>query len=128
LTDHSGKADQSLFDELHHAAVVVGLNTSAQIEASILGKPVYTFAAGNRAPGQEGSLHFHYLLEERGGVVSFARTLEEHVDQLESGLAGDYDADAIRRFCEFLVRPHGLEQPVAPLLADELAALAQGEV
>ena len=68
----SGKADQTLFDELFHADAVVGLNTSAQIEASILGKPVYTFSAGAAAAGQEGSLHFYYLLEDQGGVVRYA--------------------------------------------------------
>ncbi len=38
-------ADQSLYDALHHSAAVVGLNTSAQIEAGILGKPVLTLLA-----------------------------------------------------------------------------------
>jgi hypothetical protein len=125
LSDRALKADQSLFDDLYHAAAAVGLNTSAQIEASILGKPVYTFSAGELAAGQEGSLHFYYLLEDRGGVVSYAETLPEHVRQLERGLAGDYDRKAIRRFCEQIVRPRGLEQPVVPILADEVEALAQ---
>ena len=69
LSRHPRQQDQSLYDELHHCAAVVGLNTSAQIEASILGRPVYTFAAGELAPGQAGSLHFRYLLREHGGVV-----------------------------------------------------------
>jgi hypothetical protein len=116
--------DQSLYDELHHAVVAVGLNTSAQIEASILGTPVYTFAAGELAPGQAGTLHFRYLLRDEGGVVTLANSLAEHVAQLERGIAGDYDREAIRRFCESFVRPHGLGRPVAPLLAREVAALA----
>ncbi len=120
----SGKADQTLFDELSHADVVVGLNTSAQIEASILGKPVYTFAAGAAAAGQEGSLHFYYLLEDQGGVIKYADSLTEHVRQLERGLAGEVDREAIGAFCERIVRPRGLAQPVVPLLADEVEALA----
>jgi hypothetical protein len=121
----SGKADQTLFDELYHADVVVGLNTSAQIEASILGKPVYTFSAGAAAAGQEGSLHFYYLLEDQGGVIRYAESLPEHVRQLERGLAGEVDRDAIGAFCERIVRPRGLAQPVVPLLADEVEALAR---
>ena len=121
----SGKADQTLFDELFHADVVVGLNTSAQIEASILGKPVYTFSAGAAAAGQEGSLHFYYLLEDRGGVIRYADSLPEHVRQLELGLAGEVDREAIAAFCERIVRPRGLARPVVPLLADEVEALAR---
>jgi hypothetical protein len=125
LSMRAGKADQSLFDELHHADLVVGLNTSAQIEASILGKPVYTFSAGAAAAGQEGSLHFYYLLEGQGGVVGYAETLPEHVHQLERALAGDVDREAIRAFSERIVRPRGLARPVVPLLADEVEALAR---
>jgi hypothetical protein len=120
-----GKADQGLFDDLHHAAAAVGLNTSAQIEASIVGRPVYTFAAGDLAPGQKGSLHFHYLLEGNGGLFPYAATLKEHVDQLARGVEGDVDVEAIRRFSEEIVRPHGLGRPVVPILADEIVALAR---
>ena len=115
---------QSLYDQLFHAGVAVGLNTSAQIEASIVGRPVYTFSAGAAAPAQSGSLHFYYLLKNRGGVVSYAETLAEHVGQLERGVAGNYDRDAIRRFCEFFVRPRGLDLPVSPIVADEVLKLA----
>jgi len=114
---------QSLFDQLHHAAAAVGLNTSAQIEASIVGRPVYTFSAGAAAPAQSGSRHFYYLLEDRGGVVTYAETLGEHVAQLERGVTGDYDREAIRRFCEFFVRPRGLDRPVTPIVADEILKL-----
>ena len=125
LSTRTGKADQTLFDELHHSEVAVGLNTSAEIEASILGKPVLTFSAGAAAAGQEGSLHFHHLLAGRGGVVGYAETLPDHVGQLERALAGDVDREAIRAFSERTVRPRGLARPVVPLLADEVEALAR---
>jgi hypothetical protein len=115
---------QGLYDHLDHCSAVVGLNTSAQIEASVLEKPVYTFAAGETAPGQEQTLHFGYLLPDQGGIVQYAQTLEEHASQLARGLAGDYDAGTIRRFAESFLRPRGLDKPVAPILAEEIAALA----
>ena len=124
VTETTKRKRQSLYDQLHHAAAAVGLNTSAQIEASIVGRPVYTFSAGAAAPAQSGSRHFYYLLEDRGGVVSYAETLREHVAQLERGVTGDYDREAIRRFCEFFVRPRGLDRPVAPIVADEVLTLA----
>jgi hypothetical protein len=124
LSRHPRQQDQTLYDELHHAAAVVGLNTSAQIEASIVGKPVYTFAAGALAPGQAGTLHFHYLLKEHGGVVTFSETLADHVDRLGRAVAGDYDREAIERFREAFVRPLGLDRPVAPILARQVVELA----
>jgi hypothetical protein len=124
VTESMKRKRQSLRDQLHHSAAAVGLNTSAQIEASIVGRPVYTFSAGAAAPAQSGSLHFYYLLKDRGGVVSYAETLAEHVAQLERGIEGDYDPDAVRRFCEFFVRPHGLDRPVSPILAEEVLKLA----
>jgi hypothetical protein len=124
LSRHPRQQDQRLYDELHHSAAVVGLNTSAQIEASILGKPVFTFAAGALAPGQAGTLHFHYLLTEHGGVVTFGETLTAHVDQLGRAVAGEYDRDAIHRFSEGFVRPLGIDRPVAPILARQVLELA----
>jgi hypothetical protein len=117
------QADQSLYNELSHAAAVVGLNTSAQIEAAIVGRPVYTFSVGALAPGQAGSRHFYYLLEQHGGVVTYAETLEEHVTQLQQGVTGTYDRDALRRFCIDFVRPLGLDRPVSPILAEEVLKL-----
>ena len=65
-------ADQGLFDSLFHSAAAVGLNTSAMIEAAIVGRPVYTIAAPEFSGGQGGTLHFGYLLTENGGIVSIA--------------------------------------------------------
>jgi hypothetical protein len=133
------EADQGLYDDLHHAAAAVGLNTTAQIEASILGTPVYTFSAGDLAPGQEGTLHFYYLLKREivlgaleqgghGGLVAHGDSIEEHVAQLARGVAGDYDRDAIREFCKSFMRPHGLDEAVSPLVAREVLALAGATV
>ena len=51
-------ADQTLFDTLHHSAAAVGLNTSAQLEAAIAGRPVLTILAPEFAAGQQGTIHF----------------------------------------------------------------------
>jgi hypothetical protein len=124
LVEKPRPADQGLFDNLYHAAAVVALNTSAEIEASMLEKPIYTFSAGELAPGQQGSRHFYYLLEGHGGVVTYSETLDDHVDQLGRGVAGDYDRAAVRRFGESWVRPRGFDLPVVPILADEILKLA----
>jgi len=117
-------ADQSLYDALHHSAAVVGLNTSAQIEAGILGKPVLTLLAPGFEEGQQGTLHFRHLLREEGGFVELAKDLDEHRDHLARALAGTYDAGDIQRAVEAFIRPAGWHQPVTPILADAITRLA----
>jgi hypothetical protein len=99
---------------LTRADAVVALNTSAELEAAIAGKPVLTFRAGDAARGQEGSLHFHYLLEERGGFVLDSATLDEHVERLSTVLGGEHDPEPTRRFVSRFIRPLGLDRPVTP--------------
>jgi hypothetical protein len=120
------QADPGLYDSLYHAAAVVGLNTSAMIEAGILGKPVYTIQTEAFAGGQEQTLHFHYLLARNGGLVEVASSLEEHVHQLTRALR-DPDVGRARSqsFVQAFVRPRGLDRPVAPIMADEIERLAQ---
>jgi hypothetical protein len=117
--------NQDLFDQIFASDAVVGLNTSAEIEAAILDKPVLTVKAGALAPGQEGQLHFRYLLEEHGGFVRTAAALDEHVGQLAEALSADTMAAARRRFLESFVRPLGIDVPAGPALADAIEALSR---
>jgi FkbM family methyltransferase len=114
----SDRAQQGFFECIHHSAGVVGLNTSAELEAAIVGRPVYTVDAGEDAQGQRTTLHFHYLLEEHGGFVHMARTLDEHVAQLAAGLTAPDQSGRLREFIGSFLRPRGLDCPVAPLLAE----------
>jgi hypothetical protein len=119
------QADQGLFDSLHHCAAVVGLNTSAMIEAAIVGRPVFSILAEEFAGTQEGTIHFHHLLPENGGCVRIASSLDEHVEQLTGRLR---DPEASRaeteRFVAHFIRPHGLGRPATPLFADAVERLA----
>jgi hypothetical protein len=115
------QADQGLYDSLHHCAAVVGLNTSAMIEAAIVGRPVFTVTDPEFAGGQQGTLHFWYLLADNGGVVTVADQFDQHVQQLAASLAGQDDAaERCRRFVMSFVRPRGLDMPAAPIMADEV--------
>jgi hypothetical protein len=114
-------ADQGLYDSLHHARAVVGLNTSAMIEAAIAGRPVLSILAEEFSGGQEQTLHFHYLRAQHGGLLSEARNIDEHIRQLGPTLrAGGIDADRRKRFLELFVRPQGVDAPVAPRMAKEI--------
>jgi hypothetical protein len=117
------EARTGFFDSLAHSAAVVGINTTAMIEAAIVGKSVLTVIAPGFA--QENTLHFDYLLEEHGGFLHVASTLDEHVGQLARVLDEDSaGAERRRRFVESFVRPHGLDRPATPILADAIEELA----
>lgn len=111
------------YDSLHFSAAVVGVNTSAQIEAAILGRLVCTVASPDFAHSQAGTLHFHYLVD--GGLLEIARDFDEHVAHL-AVIMQDRDAQAgrARRFVESFVRPFGLDQPATPRLASAILDLA----
>jgi hypothetical protein len=118
-------ADQGLFDSIFHAVAVVGLNTSAMIEAAIVGRPVYTVTTPEFDGGQGGTLHFWYLLSENGGIVRMSDGFEEHFRQLR--LAPDDEQAAgerSRRFLESFVRPRGLTAPVGEIMAHEIERAA----
>jgi hypothetical protein len=114
------------FDSLYHSAAAVGINTSAQIEAGIVGRPVYSVRVPQYAGTQEGTLHFHYLLKEGGGLLHMAATLDEHVAALGSALRRtEEDERKLRSFVQAFVRPAGLDVPATPLLADAVEELAR---
>ena len=104
-SDASSKADY--FDSLFHSAAVVGINTSALIEGGVVGRPVHTMLLPEFQTCQEGTLHFHYLLD--AGLLRAARNLPEHVAQLVGTVAtADPSTNANRAFVEAFVRPNGL--------------------
>jgi hypothetical protein len=121
--DASSKADY--FDSLYHADATVGLNTSAMIEAAIVGRPVFTVLLPEFRSSQEGTIHFHYLLDDAEGVLRAARSLDEHVADLAAVLDGrGADPDRSARFVRTFVRPRGLEIPATVRFVDALEQLA----
>lgn len=114
-------ADQALFDSLFHSDAVVGLNTSAMIEAAIVGRPVFTIAVPEFAGGQDGTLHFRYLLVNNGGVVTASESFEEHVRQLQAAPSRAAETlDRSRRFLHDFVRPRGMDTPASRIMVEEI--------
>jgi hypothetical protein len=111
------------YDSIAHSAAVVGINTTAMIEAAIVGKSVLTILEPEFA--QEDTLHFHHLLEENGGFLHAASSLEEHLAQLRQVLDEDgADTERRRHFVESFVRPHGFDRAATPIFADAVEDLA----
>ena len=115
------------FDSLYYAAAVVGLNTSAFLEAAVVGKPVLSVLLPEISrDNQEGTIHFHYLLDVGGGLLEVSRSLEEHVGQLAAALADPRPGiERARRFTAGFIRPYGLTEASTPRFASAVEAAAR---
>jgi hypothetical protein len=120
--DESGRADY--FDSMAHAVAVVGINTSAMIEAAVVGRPVLTVLADEFTGSQRGTLHFEHIAGERG-AVHVSRDLDEHVRQLADATAGCLDDERRESFVRRFVRPYGLDSSATPRFADAVEALSR---
>lgn len=118
ITDEDNR--RNFFDTLYHCDAVVGINTSAMIEAAILGKPVHSIRVDELAGTQDGTLHFRYLLPENGGFLWVADSLADHADKLARTLRGEYDVERTRSFVASFLRPHGIDRDCVPVLADAI--------
>ena len=117
------------FDSIHHSLAVVGINTSAMIEAAIIGRPVFSMRANEFTGTQEGLVHFHYLVADNGGCVRVASTMDEHVGQLSECLRDPAAAHSeTQRFISYFVRPHGVDRPATPIFVDTVERFATGPV
>lgn len=118
------------FDTLYHADAIVGLNTSAMIEAAILGKPVFTFLGHERAESQAANLHFQYLAE--GGCAVTAVDLRQHARQLADHLERPADAAAgcahfVRRFIRPLSQDVNASAALVDFVLRDLGVTQRGE-
>lgn len=120
--DEYARADY--FHSMYYSAGVVGVNTSAQIESSILGKPVFTVLDAEFKDTQDGTLHFQHLRTVSGGLLQVSIDLPSHVIELAGAVrstGSDPRADA---FVRAFVRPHGVDVAATPRFIAALERLA----
>jgi hypothetical protein len=122
-TDEAGR--RNYFDSIYHSAAMVGINTTAQIEGAIVGRPVHTVLADDFRFTQEGTLHFHYLEDGAAGELIVGRTFAEHAVQLDESLRGHVDRGRNERFLRWFVRPLGLDVSGSGQLADAIEELGR---
>jgi hypothetical protein len=104
------EAKDDYFESMFYSAAVAGLNTSAFLEAAIVGRPVYTVMLPEYRENQEGTLHFPYLLDVAGGLLHASRSLNAHLTDLRGALLEPATAaERSVRFVKAFIRPHGLE-------------------
>ncbi len=109
------------YDALHHSAAVVGVNTSAMIEAAIVGRPVLSILAPQFAATQEGTLHFRHLLPENGGFLQLSASVAEHIPQVVDALTRPEQwSERTTRFVDTFIRPLGRDRACTPILVDAI--------
>jgi hypothetical protein len=119
------EAKHDYFESLYYSRAVIGLVTSAFLEAAIVGRPVLTFTLPEYRSHQEEMLHFRYLMTVEGGLLHCASSIDEHLGQLAAAVALDGRRDERNeRFLRRFVRPLGLDRPATPAFTDALEALA----
>lgn len=122
LTSESSQA-AVLHECLHHARAAVGLNTSAEIEAAITGRPVFTVLVDEtQADGQQSTLHFKYLLDTQGGWVTVSPTLEDHQARLIAMLDAPPRTQEVQDLVMRFVRPAGWDRPASHVLVEAIEA------
>jgi hypothetical protein len=119
------RSRRDYFDSLFHADVVVGVNTSAQIEAAVRGRPVLAVTTPEYRATDEDAPHFQHLVGE-AGLLRTACSFEEHARQLQSLLAHPIAPDPrSERFVRRFVRPLGLDVSATEALTAEVYWLVE---
>lgn len=111
----------NFFHSMFYADVIVGLNTSALIEAAIFDKPVLSVASPKGAEFHE-TLHFEHLEK---GLLIVARDHREHVRHIGDALDAPGPSDRCRQFVQEFVRPFGRECSAGERMADAVEALTE---
>ena len=121
----SPDAQADYFDSLYHSHAVVGLVTSAFLEAAIVGRPVHSLLLPEFELYQEGVQHFRYLTEVEGGLLKVTRSFPDHLAGLASALAQPVERDEQNiRFVRAFVRPQGLDVAATPAFVAAVEQIA----
>lgn len=116
------QAQDDYFDSLYHSAGVVGVNTSAMLEAAILGRRCFTILDPEVADSQQGMVHFAHLL--RGGFLKTSESFESHFAQIADAVERPGQTEDERAFVADFLRPNGIERAATPQLAQAIETLA----
>lgn len=106
---------------------VIGINTTAMIEAAILERPVLTVRDDEFAHSQRETLHVAHLVGDGRGCVIVGGSLAAHVRQLEDVMSNPAaHVDALRAFVGRFVRPRGVGERATKHLCDAIEQVALG--
>jgi len=119
------EAAASLFaDSVFFADAIVGVNTSAMLDAMALGKPVITFMPQQYEETQNASLHFRNLLSHQATPI--AKNEDELLCVIEDIMEHKNSYDRQRkRFISQFIWPRGTEYSAGTVAAREIELLVK---
>jgi hypothetical protein len=82
---------------------------------------VFTILLQEWHESQLGTVHFRYLFQAGGGLLTSATGFDEHLGQLDRELANP--STEIRSFVRAFVRPHGLDRAATPVFVEQVEAM-----
>jgi hypothetical protein len=116
---------QDYFDTLTHSAAVVGVNTTAFLEAAVTDRPCLSIVSERHRQGQVERGHFHHLLD--GGFIETSPDLEGAAAIVSRILGGEDPRRAQRRrFVGYFVRPGGMDRRAGEVVAEAIERAGRG--
>jgi hypothetical protein len=112
-------ARQNLFHTLHFSVGVIGVNTTAMLEAAVVGRPCISILTDEYRRSQIDRAHFQQML--RGDFLETPRSPEDAVAVMAEILEGrDGKKEARRAFVHRFFRPMGEARQAGVLYAEAI--------
>jgi len=118
---------QDLYHSILYSDCVLGVNTSAFIEAATVDKPCIAITASHYELTQMGIPHFKHLLD--AGFLELPRDFGETADIIKQIVKGiDKKKNLRSQFVHYFVRPKGLKVQATDVVAQAIESVAQGKL
>ncbi|NOT24863.1 MAG: hypothetical protein HOP16_02065 [Acidobacteria bacterium] len=108
---------QQYFNQLAHGQCVIGLNSTAFLEAAVAGRPCLTIVADEFWDSQGRTGHFRHLLA--GDFLEVATSVPDAARRIARVIEGADEKRTQRaEFVHQFLRPRGIDRPAAEVVAD----------
>jgi hypothetical protein len=120
-------AQREMLDLVHHSEAFIGVNTSAMLDAVIVGKPGFSIFSDEYRETHDDAPHFRDM--KKANVLYLEADCDSAIRRIAAVLAGD-DPRAVdrERFVQDFIRPRGFEQDAGAWQAEAILLLADGEL
>ena len=117
-------ARQDLYHTLYYSEGVVGVNTTAMLEAAVIGRPTISIVTEEYKGSQADRAHFQQVF--KSGCLETPHSESEAAEVLERILAGKDDRRSEREsFAARFFRPQGSDRRATSLYARAIESVAQ---
>jgi hypothetical protein len=121
------EAKQAYFNSIYHSRAVIGVNTSAFLEAALLDRPCLTFMSEHHRDRQSERGHFRHLLN--ADFLEVTRNQDELAAAVGRILSGrDSRKEQREKFVSDFIRPHGMQRKASEIMATAIESASAGEI